>query len=201
MRPHVDDRECRKVCDLLEMWVDGELSAADATRVQIHLDNCAECRSELLAAEQIASGLRSLPTLGLPDNLVRAVRGRTRTGLRIRFGDVFARLAARPLPALAAVAAVVMAVAVLAPWRGPSRPRYSDQEVARATAETKLALAYVASATQQAERGVKRRILGDGASGRTLRGLQNAIRAAGGAETATEDAPPVLPQRTTVQGS
>lgn len=201
MQRHVDDRDCSEVIDLLEMWVDGDLGEDDAARVRTHLEGCAECRSEGRLAAQIASELRSLPAFDLPDRVARTARRRVQGSLWTRLGEVIERSAARPLPVLAAAAALVLMFIVLAPWRGPSQPQFSDQDVARATADTKLALAYVASATRRAELRVTRTILEDGMTGRTVRKFRQTIHAVGGHSAAATLRPATPLRQTTTQGS
>ena len=47
--------------ELLSAYVDGQVSASEASRVQEHLAACAECRRELEALRATVSLLRSLP--------------------------------------------------------------------------------------------------------------------------------------------
>lgn len=53
--------DCERVDALLEAYHDEDLTAAERREVDLHLEGCADCRSELALAESVASSLRSLP--------------------------------------------------------------------------------------------------------------------------------------------
>jgi len=143
--------------------------------------------------------LRALPEFDLPERVLQAVREKTRPTLAQRLRSFFDDLVSRPVPALAAVAAVVLVVLVLSPSPRPTEPEYTDQEVARAVAETRLALAYVGSIAQRAELRVKERVLNEGAAAQTVRGVRRSLRVIGEAGVATADLPAT--PRAQVKGS
>jgi len=184
-----DHESCARILERLDPWIDGDLADAEAAAVKAHVDQCESCRAEQKLAETVVAELRALPEFDVPERVVKKVRHKTRAtlaeGLRGFFGD----FVSRPLPALAAVAAVVMMVVVLSPSPRPTEPQYTDQEIARAVAETRLALAYVGSIAQRAEHRVKERVLKEGPAAQTVSGVRRSLRVIGEAGAATVDLP------------
>ena len=189
MSQHAEPDRCAQVLELLEAWIDGDLDEAEAAAVKAHVDQCESCRAEQQLAEAVVVELRALPEFDLPERVLQAVREKTRPTLAQRLRSFFDDLVSRPVPALAAVAAVVLVVLVLSPSPRPTEPEYTDQEVARAVAETRLALAYVGSIAQRAELLVKERVLNEGAAAQTVRGVRRSLRVIGDAGVATADLP------------
>ena len=52
----------RELQSLLPWYVIGRLEASERSRVEAHLELCAECRGELVAERRLASGVSALPT-------------------------------------------------------------------------------------------------------------------------------------------
>lgn len=189
MSQHPDVRSCADVLDRLEAWIDGDLENGEAAAVKAHIDRCESCRAELQLAEAVVVELRALPEFDAPERVLRAVRNETRVTLAEKLRVFFGNVVIRPAPAIAAAAAVVLVVLVLSPSPRPTEPEYTDQEVARAVAETRLALAYVGSVAQRAELRVKKRVLNEGAAAQTVRGVRRSLRVIGEAGAATADLP------------
>ncbi|MBN1573594.1 MAG: zf-HC2 domain-containing protein [Deltaproteobacteria bacterium] len=40
----MSDYDCRRVCDLLSAYIDGELAEDERRNLETHLDNCLHCR-------------------------------------------------------------------------------------------------------------------------------------------------------------
>jgi len=144
---------CDEARELLEPWLDGDLPAGQAARVRTHVDRCAGCAAELDLAALIQRELRSLPQHDCPPEILQRVletgggkvvpfepRRRVRTGVAQGF---------RIAVAAALLAAIVGGLSFLIPERSPaSQP--SPAEVAQATREARLALAYVGQVTRRA---------------------------------------------------
>ena len=199
MSQHADGERCAEVLNWLDAWIDGDLDDARAASVQAHLDQCDSCRAEWQLAETVVSELRALPEFDLPERVLRTVRNKALPPLAERLRTFLADTVFRPLPAVAAVAAVVLLVLVLSPWRRPAEPQYTDQEVARAAAETRLALAYVGDIAQRAELRVKQRVLEQGVAAQTARGFRRSLKLIGEAASASADLPATPPPQ--VKGS
>jgi len=199
MSQHAESDRCAHVLDLLEAWIDGDLDDAEAAAVTAHVKQCESCQAERQLAEAVVAELRALPEFDVPERVLQAVRKKTRPTFAEKLGEFVEPFKPRPVPALAAVAAVVVMVLVLSPWRRTPEPQYTDQEVARAVAETKLALAYVGSVSQRAELRIKERVLKEGAAAQTVSGVRRSLRVIGEAGAATVD-PPATP-RTEMKGS
>jgi hypothetical protein len=61
---------------VLSSYYDGELAPAAAAGVERHLDECRDCRQEYDRMAAIANGIRHLPKLRAPANLMASVRER-----------------------------------------------------------------------------------------------------------------------------
>jgi anti-sigma factor RsiW len=189
MSQRADFERCAEVLERLDAWIDGDLDKAESTAVEAHVDHCESCRAELRLAETVVAELRALPDFDIPEKVLKAVGKASRPTLAEKLRTFLENSILRPVPALAAVAAVVLMVLVLSPWRRPAEPQYTDQEVARAAAETRLALAYVGSIAQRAELRVKERVLDDGAAAQTVRGFQRSLQVIGEAGVAAANLP------------
>jgi len=195
MSRRVESMSCAEVRDRIEAWIDGDLEPAEAGVLEVHMEGCAACDEERRLADEIRAGLRGLPELDLPDRVIKAVRDETAPTIGERARGLLDAIVTRPVPAVAAVAAIVLFMLAVVPWRqSETPPRYSAEEVARAAEETKLALAYVSSITRRAEFQVRRRVFEDGAVSATVRGISRSLDWTGtavGAEPTTT----VLPKQ------
>jgi hypothetical protein len=116
---------CEEALDLLEPSLDGELTPGEERRLRSHLEGCGACAAELNLAARIQKELRALRAAVLPF----PQRGVPRPG-RL--------LAAAAMLALAIGGGVLLQNARPKPAASPS-----PEEIARATAEARYALAYV----------------------------------------------------------
>jgi len=190
---------CADVLERLDAWIDGDLDAAEADAVKVHVDHCESCRKEHHLAEAVVVELRSMPVFNVPERVMQTVRKDTRPPLVERFRVFLEDFRIRPVPAFAAVAVVILLVLVDSPWRRPAEPQYTDQEVARAVAETRLALAYVGSVAQRAELRIKERVFNEGVAAQTVRGVRRSLQIIGEAGAATAD--PLATPRNAMKGS
>ena len=190
---------CADVLERLEEWIDGDLDGDEAAAVTVHIDHCKSCRTELKLAEVVVAELRSMPDFDIPERVMQRVRFKTRPTLLERFRVFLENFRIRPVPAFAAIAAVALMIFVVSPWPRPTEPQYTDQEVARAVAETRLALAYVGRVAQRAELRVKQRVLDEGVAAQTVRGVRHSLQVIGEAGAANAD--PEATPRTQMKGS
>lgn len=172
MRKHPEDNDgvrldCAGAEPLVEAYVDGDLEAAVATAFEVHVGRCAACAAELELARRIGGELRALPAQECPPTVVRNVLGHAR---RPTLG---ARLAAWLLPvpprvwqgALAMLVVAALAVGYYSEFSSETRPTtpvadgYSAEDVARAEAELKLALAYLGRIGETASSAVSNDVL------------------------------------------
>jgi anti-sigma factor (TIGR02949 family) len=131
MRPS-DETTCAWMLDMIEPYLDGEVSGEDASRLESHLLTCPACAEELAFAKRTQHTLRHLPQQRCPDSVVNAVVD--------RIGPE------RPAPQRrhAAVAALVFAVAVaVLVGDRPSPPSVTPEELALAEQQVKWTLAYI----------------------------------------------------------
>jgi hypothetical protein len=189
MLQRVDGQGCTDILNRLDAWIDGDLGESEAALVEAHIDRCASCRAARQVAEEMVVELRSLPDFKVPERVLRAVRTRVRPTLWEKLKDILDGSMQRPVTAGAVLAVVVLVVVTVSPWRDRSALQYTDQEIERATEETKLALAYVGSITRRAELRVKKKIFDDGVAAQTVSGVRRSLKIIGGAAAATADLP------------
>ena len=176
------DVTCADVLDRIEAWIDGDLEAGEAGVLEAHVERCAACNEERRLADEIHAGLRGLPEFDLPDRVIKAVRDETTPTIGERARGLLDAIVSRPVPAVAAVAAIVLFMLAVVPWRqSETPPRYSAEEVERAAEETKLALTYVGAIARYAERQARHKVLSDEAVSGTLRDISRSIEWTGAA--------------------
>ena len=64
---------CNDVADRIDAYMDGELDAADASHVSVHVETCAACRRRLDDREGLRQMLRGLPHYDAPRRVRAAV--------------------------------------------------------------------------------------------------------------------------------
>ncbi len=69
---------CSDIRDLLDEYVDEELSSQQRDLVDRHISECPSCRAELETTEHTAGLVRSLPRESVPDGLAEAVQEQVR---------------------------------------------------------------------------------------------------------------------------
>jgi anti-sigma factor RsiW len=175
MSQRAEALSCDRVLDLIEPWIDGELERGPSLSMKAHLDSCSSCAAELRLAEEIRAGLRAMPSYEPPERLTKAVAEATEPTRAERIRRVLASTVLRPVPAAVAAAAVV-AVLVIQPWRAPTEVDFSTSEVARATAETKLALAYVGGVSRRAQSEVRERVIEGESMATTVRQISKSMK-------------------------
>jgi anti-sigma factor RsiW len=174
--PEADARmTCDEALAVLEPYVDARLAAmaggedgaaldgAARSRFEAHLESCPACAEELALAWEIARELRALPHLDCPPQVMARVRQtigsrpvEARRGGALRRWMATLSSPALLRPVLAAAALVAFAGAALLihdldrPPRQPPPPAVSAEALARATAEARLAFAYVGRAGRRA---------------------------------------------------
>lgn len=98
------------VGEALGALLDGELTPAEEAQVRVHLADCARCRAELVATEQVRTLVRGLPRLDLPSVVVARARWSAR------------RRSSRAAAAAAAAVAVAASVLFLTTASSSSSP-------------------------------------------------------------------------------
>jgi anti-sigma factor RsiW len=160
--------DCVAVLPLLEPYLDGELSPAEAARVREHLAHCPGCAAELRLAEAIQAGLRRLPALDAPPAVLMRVRAaalsetpetperseRPVPAAVLPFERPAPELrrpaSGRPRPALATVLAAALVLALLGTLLLFQLRSPQPSQPTAATAATAATPADIARATEQA---------------------------------------------------
>lgn len=93
--------------DLLDAFVQGDVSEEDAVRVALHVDDCAACQARAVAADPLATTLASASKLSLPDSLVQGLAGSVMADLERRAS------VASPVTPVAGIGLVAAAALVL----------------------------------------------------------------------------------------
>jgi anti-sigma factor (TIGR02949 family) len=171
--------DCVDVLGRLEAWIDGELEASDAAGMKVHISGCSSCREEYQMAEAIRAELRGMPEIEPPQRVLSAVREKARPAAQEKPGGVLGRVTRRPVPAAIAIAAAAILLVVVVPRGDRSEAQYTDLEIRRAAAETRIALAYVGDAARRAEREVRKKVLENRDFPATVRGVSRTLSWAG----------------------
>jgi len=153
-RPH-DALTCEEALDLLEPYLDGDLRPEEADRVRHHLDGCPACAGELALAARIQRELRALPQPDCPPEVIERVR-------RAGRGEVvpFPTPARTPRRRIAAAAALVaLAVGGGSLFIHTQHVQQQREQVAQATREARIALAYFGKVTRKAGLDVRDEVL------------------------------------------
>jgi anti-sigma factor (TIGR02949 family) len=145
------ETHCDEALELLEPYLDGDLSPAGSSGLRAHLESCPSCAAELALAAKIQRELRSLPQLDCPPEVVERVRDAGR-------GEV---VPFRPRRALGLRIAAAAAVLLLAVGGGALFLRFEQrrQEIAQATAEARYALAMLGKVTRRTSRNLREEVL------------------------------------------
>lgn len=142
---------CERARETIHRRLDGEpTDVAALTQLEDHLRCCESCRELDEELRRVQQGLRSLPTLKLPDGVLE------------RVFDEIARDPARPRrPAWAALVAASLLVALGGWWVTQQQRTPSDSDVARASREARLVFKLAAEALKQTERTAFHEVVGD----------------------------------------
>jgi hypothetical protein len=137
---------CSEFETLLEPYLDGELAGGPLGTLEAHLEACESCSRDLALARQIRTELRELPRPSCPPAVTRAVLAHAAAHppvaerlRRLWYGHRLWQ------PVVVTLLAVALGVGY---WRlsAPAPPpgtAYTEEEIAKAEAEVKLALAYL----------------------------------------------------------
>ncbi len=166
-----DETNCDQVDERVEAWLDGELPAEEAARLERHADGCPRCADAMAWARTVRDELRSLPTYPAPPRVARPALA----AARATASDNRRRLGRLRALAAAAVLVVLLATALLVSGLGREVPA---PEVARAEAEVRLALALVGRVQRRTAAEVRREVL-TGGVGDPLRAASEAMTAKG----------------------
>jgi anti-sigma factor RsiW len=140
------DPRCEEALELIEPYLDGDLSPAGSSGLREHLARCPACAGELELAARIQRELRSLPELDCPPEILERVR-RTGRGEVVAFRQHERRLGPRIAAAAALLALVLGGGALFLQLERRSQP--SPQEIAKATEEARYALALIGKVTRR----------------------------------------------------
>jgi anti-sigma factor RsiW len=179
--------DCAAILPLLEPYLDGELSPAEAEGVREHAARCPACAAELRLAQAIQEGLRKLPELDTPPALLSRVHNAAEMPAEIlpfERPSPTTRPRRSQLAALAAALVLALLGALLLfQLRSPQAPQPSAAEIARATAEARYALAYVGRASRRAGLEIKDEVLPEHLVAPAARSLSRSLAEIPGAES------------------
>jgi len=134
--------DCDTVLDLIEPSLDGELSADEESRLRIHLAGCGSCAAEMALAVRIQRELRSLsPAAPARSGVVVPFVRPSRPESAVRAFLIAAMLALT-------VGGTIFLAQIRVRPAGTARVTAKPQDVARATAEARYALAYIAKVSR-----------------------------------------------------
>lgn len=132
---------CEWVLERVEAFVDGELGPGERAAVTAHCATCGACTRELDLAIRVRRELRSLSSHPAPAHVIDAAALEASTTNVVPIPTQRRTRNVVRIAAALAAAAVVMIGAVV--WQHAREPRYTEDDVRRATAEMALAFGYV----------------------------------------------------------
>lgn len=157
MNRHPHDLPCDEALDLLEPYVDGDLPTGKTAPLLSHLERCPSCAAELELAARIQRELRALPELDCPPEVLERVR-RAGRGEVVPFSARLPRGTGLRIAAAAAMLTLALSGgALFLQIQRSDQP--SQEEIAQATQEAKLALAYLGKVTRRASQGLRDDVL------------------------------------------
>lgn len=140
------DLDCEEALDLLEPFLDGDLSPGEEERLQAHLEGCASCAAELKLAGTVQRELRSLPHHDCPPEVLEKVRS---AGGKVTAFPPGRWFSPERLRVAAAAALLAVAIGAGAFFARPVHQGPDPEEVAQATAEARYALAYIGKVSRR----------------------------------------------------
>ncbi|MEM7586485.1 MAG: zf-HC2 domain-containing protein [Acidobacteriota bacterium] len=184
MSAHCENQACEETLDRLEDYVDGELEEPWLSAIAAHLETCSNCRAEHRLAVAVQAELRALPELDAPASVLDQVLAAesTQTSRSVLPWRRASPVSPRGPLRQALLAAAVLATAVLA-WAlilgdrltPEVEPEPTPAEIARATAEARIALAYLAQVSHRTGLQLRDDVLVDRLAQPTLRSLARVL--------------------------
>ena len=172
-----DSPTCQDIELHIEALVDHELEAAQIASLEEHLETCPDCAQQFRLATEIRRELRELPEVDTPSRVLEAVFRQASSSEQQRWSWSALWQVSRPAwIALGAAAATLLAVMILLPTQSPPAPE-SSAEVARATEEARLALAYLEKVTQRTARSIHDDVVQKRVVEPAARGLARSLKA------------------------
>ena len=156
---------CHNIRELLDDFLDGDLSRSEKSKIKRHLKGCPECRSELMRQRKTENYLKRLPLIHCPDSVIKQIE-------RLTFGNgeghrKYRRFSLSLSPTwrwvpvgLAATAVIILLIFYPSLERDdPGSVSYSQEEVMEAKNKAKWSLAYIAKTVNRTEREVVENVL------------------------------------------
>jgi anti-sigma factor (TIGR02949 family) len=150
---------CEAALDLLEPFVDGDLDAAEEARLRAHLAGCASCAAERGLAERIQRELRALPQPECPPELLARVVQAGRGEVVPFPSPLKTPRRTERLRIAAAAALVALAVGGGSLFVHLQHVQQQREQVAQATREARLALAYFGKVTRRTSLDIRDEVL------------------------------------------
>lgn len=160
-----DDRQihdCDWCDERLEPWLDGDLTADEASALESHLAECRRCERQVSLARRIQSDLQNLEQPVCPDGVASALAERTRP----RRPRLAPALAAGLMAGAVGLSIVWQMTGTTEKDESPSRA-----QLAEARADLGVALGYISAAGRVAGRDVGNVLAGEGLMRPIQRGL------------------------------
>ena len=145
---------CKEVKELLEAYVENELSRDQKKAVETHISGCESCKKELATTQSIPRLISSLSTPPVPEdiipNVVERMHGEPTDQHRwLRMFSVF--LSRKWQLATVGLVLLVVVIFGISYYGMNMEPHVNQAEVASAVDDVKLALGIVRAATQDVQ--------------------------------------------------
>ena len=175
---------CYEVEQLLDEYIDGQLSKTVIKQIRAHLRQCQDCAKKYEAYEQMHQDVSQLGLIRCPENVVTSVyqalelEGNGKK--RALIFDWLSDLLSSPAFALRFAGAVIVIVLLITViyLKFSNRPQvsvqYTNEEVEQAKNQVKLTLAYINQITSRTEDIIEKQVLPEN----ILKPMKSSIRAA-----------------------
>lgn len=145
---------CETVKELLEAYIEGEVSKSEQKKLEAHIAGCESCRWELTLTQSIPRLIGSLPTPPVPEDIIPSTLKQIHEAPTARWQwlRAFGAFLSRRWQFAAAASLLLVALFLGISYQRVSRqPGIAAEEVAAAAEEIKLALGIVGAATQDVQ--------------------------------------------------
>ena len=150
---------CPEGVDLVDAYLDGDLSDAELARFEAHLSGCPVCRDELELAREVAGVFADLPRLECPPEVIERVEVQRRGVGGGASSDGWSWAQAATL--LGILAAGLLAGLIFLGDREPPPPTPTMAELQEAEEELRFALAYFGGIARKASLTLRDDVLSD----------------------------------------
>lgn len=159
---------CKQFDTMLVDFVDGNLSQKQKKEMRAHAETCPTCKAILADYQNMIGKLNDMPVQKCPDFVVDTVLDAvpdTRKSFIRTLSERFSAGMAWKVSFAAALAILVVSIVLFHPSQPPVidvNQQYTEEEIAQATRDVKLAFGYFNHYAKKAEKAIEEQVLAKG---------------------------------------